>query len=226
MVNKAPHVLSIPDRYSPDKPNLYHLLCNRLEKVFIVHRLDKETSGILVFAKNEEAHRILSGQFNERTVEKIYLALVEGQVHQNEGVIDKPIGRHPSLPGKMIVTKSGKSSITHYRVIEQFKKYTLAEANIKTGRTHQIRVHFQSIGYPLAVDAVYGRKDAFLLSDVKLGKYSIGKDQDERPLMSRSSLHAGRLTFDHPRTGERLSFEAPLPKDFAAVLQQLRKWGR
>ena len=226
VVNKSPLILTIPDRFAPEKPNLYHLLGERYEKIFTVHRLDKETSGILVFAKTEEAHKHLSEQFSGRTVEKIYYALVEGHLHQEEGVIDKFIAPHPQHPDKMVIATRGKRSVTHFKVVEYFKNYTLVEANIKTGRTHQIRVHFQAIGYPLAVDAMYGRKDVFLLSQVKMSKYRLGKNEEERPLMARSSLHAWQLTFEHPRTGEPMVFEAPLPKDFAAVLQQLRKWGK
>ena len=226
VVNKPPFLLTIPDRFSSDKPNLYHQLGERYGKIYTVHRLDRETSGILVFAKTEEAHRDFSRQFQERTVEKIYFALVEGVMHQEEGVIDKALTEHPTEPGKMIVAQRGKRSITHFKVREHFKNYTLAEADIKTGRMHQIRVHFQSIGYPLAIDSLYGRKTEFKLSDVKMVKYRMGKFQEEeRPLMTRTSLHAGRLTFTHPRTGERLTFEAELPKDFGAVVKQLRKWG-
>ncbi len=226
VVNKPPLVLTIPDRYAPEKFNLVHWLNERYGNIFVVHRLDKETSGILIFARNEAAHKALSQQFEERTVEKIYFTLVEGKVHEEEGIIDKPIAPHPVHPEKMIIAAHGKPSVTHYKAVEYFKNYTFVEANIKTGRTHQIRVHFQSLGYPLAVDALYGRKEAFMLSDVKLGKYKLGKGQTEHPLMTRSSLHAGRLTFKHPSTGEIMSFEAPLPKDFAAVMQQLRKWGK
>jgi RluA family pseudouridine synthase len=226
VVSKAPFILTIPDRFHPDKPNLYQLLGERFGKIFTVHRLDKETSGILVFAKTEETHKLLSAQFTDRTVEKVYYALVEGHVHQTEGMIDKSIAPHPQHPDRMVISTKGKRSVTRYSVVEYFKNYTLLQASIETGRTHQIRVHFQAIGYPLAVDALYGRKDAFLLSQVKMGKYRLGKDQEERPLMARSSLHAWRLNFVHPGTGERLTFEAPLPKDFEAVLQQLRKFGK
>ncbi len=226
LVNKAPFLLTIPDRFAPEKPNLYHILQHHFGEIFVVHRLDKETSGILIFAKNEAAHKELSRQFQERTTEKIYFALVEGQLHQEEGVIEKAIAPHPSHPDRMVVAKKGKASITHFKVIEHFKNFTLVEANIKTGRTHQIRVHFQSIGYPLAVDVLYGRREAFLLSDVKLKKFRLGKEEEERPMMTRSSLHALKLKFQHPRTGHETTFEAPLPKDFAAVLNQLRKWGK
>jgi len=227
VVNKPPFLLTIPDRFSTAKPNLYHQLGEQYGKIFTVHRLDRETSGILVFAKNEEVHRELSRQFQERSVQKIYYALVEGVMHQEEGVIDKALVEHPAEPGKMIVAQRGKRSITHFKVQEHFKNYTLVEADIKTGRMHQIRVHFQAIGYPLAVDALYGRKTAFNLSDVKLSKYRTGKFQEEeRPLMARTSLHAGRLTFTHPRSAQPVTFEAALPKDFGAVVNQLRKWGK
>ncbi|MCB0593445.1 MAG: RluA family pseudouridine synthase, partial [Phaeodactylibacter sp.] len=128
-------------------------------------------------------------------------------------------------PGKMTVAKKGKSAVTHYKVAERFRQFTLVEARIETGRTHQIRVHFESIGHPLAVDSLYGRREAFFLSEVKLKRYQLGRDEEERPLMSRMPLHAWKLALEHPHTGERMEFEAPLPKDFAAVLKQLRKWG-
>ncbi|MBI5916061.1 MAG: RluA family pseudouridine synthase [Bacteroidetes bacterium] len=226
VVNKPANLLTIPDRFSPQKPNLYHQLNERFGKIFTVHRLDRETSGILIFAKTEEAHKELSRQFQEHLVDKIYFALVEGVMHQPEGLIDKPLGQHPTHPEKMAVVKHGKPSRTRYKVVQHFKNYTFVEATIETGRTHQIRVHFQSIGYPLAVDALYGRKQAFLLSDVKLKKFKLSKLQDEElPIMSRTTLHAGKLTFAHPRTGEPMTMTAELPKDFSAVLKQLQKWG-
>lgn len=226
ILNKPAHYLTIPDRFVLEKPNLTGFLKNRLGDVFIVHRLDKETSGVIIFAKNAAAHRNLSMQFEARTVDKIYLALVEGNVHQEEGEINQPIANNMRDSGKMVIAKRGKTSLTLYKVAERFKNYTLVEANIKTGRTHQVRVHFESAGYPLAVDALYGRKKEFLLSQVKMKKYQRGKKEEERPLMSRTTLHAKTLSFDHPTTLERMTFEAELPKDFRAVLNQLRKWGK
>jgi len=226
IVNKPPNYLSIPDRFTPSKPNLVSFLNKQFEKVYIVHRLDKETSGIICFALNEEAHRNLSLQFEKRTTEKIYLALVTGNIHNDEGIIDKPIAKHGVVAGKMIVASRGKPSVTHYRVVERFKNYSLLEMDIKTGRMHQIRVHLQSESYPLAVDSLYGGEDIFLLSKVKRQRYKSGKDAEERPLMERCTLHSFRLTLDHPRTNERTSFEAELPKDFNAVIKQLRKWGK
>lgn len=225
VVNKAPFTLTIPDRYAPEKYNVYHELKKKYGNILTVHRLDKETSGILIFAKTEEAHKHLSRQFQQRTVEKIYLTLVAGAMHEMEGEIDKPLAPHQHLQDRMVVNRSGKPSLTKFKVVELFKNYSLVEADIKTGRTHQIRVHFQSIGYPLAVDAIYGEKEVFLLSEIKKRRFKMGKDKEERPLMSRSALHAFRLTFTHPGTEKEMVVEAPLPKDFKAVVQQLRKWG-
>jgi 23S rRNA pseudouridine1911/1915/1917 synthase len=226
VLNKPAHYLTIPDRFVAERANLTTFLKDRLEDVFVVHRLDKETSGVILFAKNAAAHRNLSMQFEARTVDKIYLALVEGSVHKEEGEINQPIANNMRDKGRMIIASRGKPSLTLYQVIERFKNYTLVEANIKTGRTHQVRVHFEVIGYPLAVDSLYGRKDAFLLSEVKMKKYRSGKDViEEKPLMSRTTLHAAKVTFNHPTTNESITFEAELPKDFRAVLNQLRKWG-
>ena len=224
ILNKPADFLTIPDRFIADKPSLVSFLKNRMEDVFIVHRLDRETSGVIIFAKNKEAHRSLSMQFEHRTVDKIYLALVEGNLNKEEGEIDHAIATNMRASGKMIIAKRGKKSLTLYKVIERFKNYTLVEANIKTGRTHQVRVHFQSIGYPLAVDKLYGRNDEFLLSTIKKKKYRRGKDAVERPLMSRTTLHALKVTFTHPTSQEVMTFEVELPKDFRAVLNQLRKW--
>ena len=226
IVGKAPFTLTIPDRYAPEKYNLYHQLKKKYGDIYIVHRLDKETSGILIFARTEEAHKNLSRQFQQRTVEKIYLTIVAGVMHEMEGTIDKPLAPHQHLQDRMVVTKKGKPSVTNFKVIELFKNFSLVEAEIKTGRTHQIRVHFNSMGYPLAVDAIYGKKETLYLSEIKLRKFRLGKNQEERPLMARSSLHAFRLTFDHPVTEEKMVFESSLPKDFKAVVQQLRKWGK
>ena len=225
VVTKPAGLLTIPDR-AGNQNSLVAALQSKYGKVFVVHRLDRETSGILCFARNEAAHRHLSLQMEHHTADKFYFALLDGVLHHDEGEIDKPIGEHYHIPGKMAVTNSGKPSLTFYRVAERFQRFTLVEAQIKTGRTHQIRVHFQSIGYPLAVDALYGRREQFLLSEIKGKKYKSGKfTEEERPLMERTSLHAARLRFQHPATGEIMEFRSELPKDFAAVLSQLRKWG-
>jgi 23S rRNA pseudouridine1911/1915/1917 synthase len=225
IVNKAPMVLSIPDRFDPEKPNLQRLLEIDREKVWIVHRLDFETSGILCFAKTEEAHKHLSQQFEKRTVEKYYQALVDGQLRPETGTIDQPIGSSAAGGGRMIVTRKGKPSVTRYKVLEHFKSFSLVEIQILTGRTHQIRVHFQHIGFPLMVDRRYGSREAFYLSSIKQRRYNLKKDQEERPLVTRTTLHAHKLTLRHPTTDAPQTFEAPLPKDMAAAVKQLRKWG-
>ncbi len=226
LANKPPGLLSIPDRFVPEKPNLLNLLTHEHGKVWVVHRIDRGTSGLICFARNEEAHRHLSLQFENRTVEKTYLVLLDGKVFQEEGTIDKPIAESHTQPGKMTVAKKGKSAVTHYKVVERFRQFTLVEAQIETGRTHQIRVHFESIGHPLAVDSLYGRREAFFLSEVKQRGFQLGRGKEERPLLSRLPLHAWKLALQHPASEKRMSFEAPLPKDLAAALKQVRKWGK
>jgi 23S rRNA pseudouridine955/2504/2580 synthase/23S rRNA pseudouridine1911/1915/1917 synthase len=226
VVNKPAGLLTIPDR-TGTQDSVLKWLIQHYGHVMTVHRLDRETSGILCFARTEAAHRHLSMQFEHHTADKFYFALVDGVLHHEEGEIDKPIGEHPGISGKMaIVHQGGKASLTFYRVAERFKRFTLAEVLIKTGRTHQIRVHFNSIGYPLAVDALYGRRASFLLSEIKGRSYKSGKfSEEERPILERTSLHSARLRVDHPHTNERMEFTTPLPKDFNALLTQLRKWG-
>jgi RluA family pseudouridine synthase len=225
IVNKPADLLTIPDRFDATKPSLYGALTTVYGKIFIVHRLDRETSGIIIFAKNEDAHRHLSIQFEKHETTKVYIALLDGVLHQEEGEIDKPIATHAAIAGKMVIAKRGKPSLTLYKVKERFKHFTLVDADIKTGRTHQIRVHFQSMGYPLAIDTLYGRRAEINLSEIKGRNMKLGKFEEERPIMSRTTLHAARLTFTHPVTLEIMTCEAEMPKDFRALLNQLRKWG-
>ena len=226
VVNKPPGMLSIPGRNQDQGKSLSEFLHKRFEHCFTVHRLDALTSGVICFARSPEAHQHLSLQFQNREVTKIYQALVEGSVMEDSGKIDRFIAQHPSIPGKMMVANKGKKALTYYSVVERFRNFTLLEADIKTGRTHQIRVHLASLGHPLAVDAVYGTREALFLSEIKLKGFRKGKFEEERPLMNRNALHAAKLTITHPDSGESMTFEAPLPKDFKAVLNQLRKWGK
>ena len=226
IVHKPPDFLSIPERFDLSKPSVVSFLRQKFEDVRIVHRLDRETSGIMCFARTEAAHRHLSRQFEQRTTTKIYLALVDGRMYEPEGAIDQSIGPHPGIGGKMMVTSLGKPSLTLYKAVELFQQFTLVEADLKTGRSKQVRVHLAYIGHPLAVDPMYGRREVLSLSEIKRKGFQLGKFQEERPLMSRTTLHAHRLEIDHPETGVRLSFSAPLPKDFEALLTQLRKWGK
>ncbi len=226
VVEKPPGMLSIPERFDPLKENLLGKLRETYGQVLVVHRLDRETSGLMCFARTEEAHRNLSIQFTERQVDKYYMALVDGRPLPPTGTIDKPIGPHPSIAGKMAISPMGKPALTLYRVLDTYRSFSLVEANIKTGRTHQIRVHLSSIGHPLAVDPLYGKRAFLLLSEIKLRNFHLGKYAEERPLIQRLTLHAWRLGLRHPVNGERLEVESPLPKDFRALLSQLDKWGR
>ncbi len=223
-VDKPAGLLSIPDRFDPTLPSVKSFLEQKTgEKIFVVHRIDRETSGCMVFAKNEEAHRHLSIQFQEHIAGKFYVGLVNGRLTEEAGTIDVAIVEHPTQPGKMAVAKKGKASRTDYRVVEQWPLYALVQFRIFTGRTHQIRVHMQSIGHPLLCDPLYGDGKPFFLSSVKR-KFNLSKaEEEERPLLSRLALHAYRLVVESPQ-GEEISVEAPLPKDINAVVQQLRKW--
>jgi 23S rRNA pseudouridine1911/1915/1917 synthase len=167
----------------------------------IVHRLDRDTSGVIVVAKNDAAHNALSRQLKARSVEKTYVTLVEGTPKPPEGIIDAPIARDPRNRQRMAIVEDGRASVTAYRVVERFRGYALVEARPKTGRTHQIRVHLAAIGHPIAGDRVYGKPST---------------------LIARQFLHATRISFDHPRTGERVEFEAPLADDLEAALKRLR----
>lgn len=169
----------------------------------IVHRLDKDTSGLLVVAKTEQSHRHLVAQMKSRQVNRIYLALVKGNLAVASGVVDAPIGRHPVQRKRMAVIGSGKEAVTHFRVLEAFPGYTLLEVRLHTGRTHQIRVHLAHIGHPVVGDPVYGR-----------GRDNLG--------LERQALHAAQLSFTHPATGQGLTFVSPLPPDIRAALTKLR----
>jgi 23S rRNA pseudouridine1911/1915/1917 synthase len=182
----------------------------------IVHRLDKGTSGVMVVAKDDEAFHHLTKQFKNRTVEKIYLAIVYGKFNQDEGLIDSAIGRHPSERKRMSTrTKKGRVAITHWKKVEELDGFTLLEIIPRTGRTHQIRVHLSSIGHPLLGDPLYGRKGR----PGVIHDYSL-KECVKR--LDRQALHAQRLEFTHPRTGERNYFVSPLPQDIKKVLEWLR----
>jgi 23S rRNA pseudouridine1911/1915/1917 synthase len=227
VVNKPQQTLTIPDRYRPELPSVVKQLEKLLdvEKIWIVHRLDKDTSGVLCFALNAPAHRHLSIQFEHQHPCKRYWALVEGVLLDKSGVIDAAIEEHPTKPGLMSVQAKGKPSVTHYQVLEEFKKYTIVEAQPKTGRTHQIRVHLAYLGYPLAVDPLYGTQTELFLSDIKQRKFKLQKHTEEQPMLARVPLHAHSITLKHPTTEIDMTFTAALPKDLQAVHNQLVKWG-
>jgi 23S rRNA pseudouridine955/2504/2580 synthase/23S rRNA pseudouridine1911/1915/1917 synthase len=190
-----------------------------------VHRLDRDTSGVICMAKNETAHKYLSKLFQEHEVGKFYAGLVIGRVVPESGSIETPIAEHPVIKGKMIAARKGKASLTDYRVVEQWPLYSLVQFQIHTGRTHQIRVHMQSIGHPIVCDELYGDGKPFMLSAIKR-KYKLSdKEETERPLLNRLALHAYRLIF-YKEDGTEVMAEAPLPKDIAACVNQLNKWAK
>lgn len=199
-----------PGNYSGTLVNalLYHCKdlsgINGVIRPGIVHRIDKDTSGILVIAKNDNAHNKLSEQLKEHTMTRTYLALVEGNIKVDEVTINAPIGRHPIDRIKMAIVKDGREAVTHFRVLERFGDYTLVRCNLETGRTHQIRVHMAHIGHPLVGDAVYGYKKQ---------KFNL-KGQ---------VLHAKVLGFIHPATGKYIEFDSEIPIYFKELLEKLRK---
>lgn len=169
----------------------------------IVHRLDKDTSGLIVVAKNDEAHKSLAGQIEKKTARRIYWGLCDGNFKEDEGTVDAPIARSKRDRKKMAIDSAGRSAVTHYKVLERYGKYTLVRFELETGRTHQIRVHAASLHHPIVGDSVYGGSDTL---------YKKGQ-----------LLHAKELELTHPHTNERLTFESDLPDYFASILEKLRK---
>jgi len=175
----------------------------------IVHRLDKDTSGLIVVAKADAAHHHLSEQIRAKTARREYVALVEGTLPEESGTVDRPIGRHPSRRKQMAVTASGRSAVSHFVVIKRFARLTLLSVALETGRTHQIRVHMASLGFPVVGDLVYNKKATGSLAQ----RHKLG--------LAGHALHAARLSFTHPTSGRLLEFEAPLPPDFQRLLDSL-----
>ncbi|WP_251859690.1 RluA family pseudouridine synthase [Clostridium sp. Marseille-Q2269] len=176
---------------------------NGVARPGIVHRIDKDTSGVLVVAKNDKSHNNLAAQFKEHSISRVYMALVEGTIKNEQGIIEAPIGRHPVDRIKMAVVKNGRHAVTHYKVIERFKSHTLVECRLETGRTHQIRVHMTHIKHPLVGDPVYGYKK-------------------QRFNLKGQMLHARLLGFVHPSTGKYVEFQSEVPEYFKKIVKILR----
>lgn len=212
VVNKPQGMVVHPAPGHPDhtlvNALLYHSPLSTINGEFrpgIVHRIDKDTSGLLMVAKNDLAHRSLAAQLKAKTNQREYVALVHGVIKQDAGTIDAPIGRSKKDRKKQAVVSDGRHAVTHFKVLRRFRHYTLVSCRLETGRTHQIRVHMKSIGHPLAGDPLYGPRKTL----PGLGQY----------------LHARLLGFKHPRTGKDLVFTAPLPEYFQQMLDKLKKNG-
>lgn len=219
VVNKPSGLLSIPDRYDATLPTVLSVL-NRPTAI-PVHRLDRDTSGLILLALDEESHRDLNQQFADRSVRKVYHALVIGEPANETFTVDKPIAVNQGRGHRSIVSQQGKPAVTDFKLLKRLGPYSLVEAQPQTGRTHQIRVHAAEMGHPIVADDLYGNGKPFYLSSVKRS-YTPGRDE-ERPLLGRLGLHALEIGFNHPTTGEPLSFEAPYAKDFRATINQLSK---
>ena len=210
VVNKPAGMVVHPAAGHPDhtlvNALLYHCPLSQINgklRPGIVHRIDRDTSGLLMVAKNDQAHRSLSQQLKDKTTSRYYLALVHGNMKENRGTIDAPLGRSPKDRKKQAVVANGRKAVTHFEVLRRYQAYTLIKCQLETGRTHQIRVHLKYIGHPVAGDPVYGPK-----------KTLAGKGQ---------YLHAAELGFTHPVTGVRLDFKAELPDYFKNILSRLDK---
>ncbi|MEA3349164.1 MAG: RluA family pseudouridine synthase [Chloroflexota bacterium] len=203
VIDKPAGLLSLPDGYDATLPHLRSVLEPDFGRLWIVHRLDRETSGVILLARNADAHRTLNAQFANRHISKTYHALVTKNPRWDEKLVNLPLRTNVGHRNRTAVDhRRGKSASTHLRVLEQFNDYALVEAAPKTGRRHQIRAHLYSQGHPVLSDPLYGT-----------GEIS--------PLIDRLALHAVSLTIQHPHTGENKSFEAPYPPDFRAALRRL-----
>lgn len=211
VINKAQGMVTHPATGSPDgtlvNALLYHVKdlsgINGVLRPGIVHRLDKDTSGLIMVAKNDSAHLSLSKQIAEKSAKRYYIALVDGNIKEDSGIVEQPIARHRIDRKKMAIDKEGRYAKTAFKVLERFQKYTLVEYELFTGRTHQIRVHSSFIHHPVVGDSVYGGSNKFGLAG--------------------QLLHAFKLVLAHPRTGEIMIFEAKIPDYFETVLNKLRK---
>lgn len=208
VVNKPQGMVVHPSVGHPDhtlvNALLYHSPLSTINGEFrpgIVHRIDKDTSGLLMIAKNDRAHRSLAAQLKNKTNQREYVALVHGQIKENSGVIDAPIGRSPANRQKQAIVSNGRHAVTHFKVLKRYEHYTLVSCQLETGRTHQIRVHMQYINHPVAGDPLYGPHKTLAGN----GQY----------------LHARLLGFKHPTTGKQMTFEAPLPQNFIDILAHL-----
>ena len=225
VVNKPAGVSTAHDPYREAGEVLLTVLSDAMGKVWVVHRLDRDTTGVIVFARTEIAHRALSLQFEGRETAKLYHALCAGTPLQESCVVNAPLRADGDKQHRTVIdSREGKAATTNFRTLKRFKGYALLDAVPETGRTHQIRAHAASLGTPLVADPLYGDGKPLLLSAIKRGYRPSAHDTgEERPLIARTALHAMSLTLRHPATGEAMTFEAPYPKDFRAAVAQLER---
>jgi 23S rRNA pseudouridine1911/1915/1917 synthase len=214
---------SVPGRNAP--PSAVEVLGGRPElmggSLRVVHRLDRGASGVLLFARSLAAQRALVHQFMQRRIEKVYIALVSGYVAE-DAEVDLPLYFNSRSQRAVVNHSKGKPSLTRYRVIQRLGGHTLLECHPITGRMHQIRAHLAAIGHPLGVDPTYGGRESIMLSEFK-SDYRMNRSGQERPLIDRLTLHAARISFEHPTSGAGVTCEAPLPKDMRATITQLAR---
>ena len=228
-VNKAAGLLVAADRWDIEAPRLDLLIQKELpqiaplcQRLYAVHRIDKDTSGILLYALNAEAHRALNTAFQEREIKKTYRLLIHGRVSEEQFTVDLPLRADGDALHRTVVDKRrGKEAITHFTALETFRQFSLLEARPVTGRTHQIRAHLAAAGYPIVCDSLYGSGKPVLLSELK--QRWRGDVYTEQPLIRRLALHAYQLAGLHPRTREPFSFTAEYAKDFKSTVHQLQK---
>ncbi len=215
-------MLSIPDRFQSDKESVFSILKNKNPNILAVHRLDKDTSGVICFAKNPTTHRILNTKFENRLIQKYYLAVCESQPPEESGIIEAPIAHSSSQDGKMLIHPKGKAALTKFRIKELWRNFCLLELKPETGRTHQIRVHLAYIGCPILCDPLYGFRTTLTIDEIKKHTKLSKNEESFRPLLTRTALHASSIKFE--LGDEKFAFEAELPKDMKAVIHQLNKW--
>jgi 23S rRNA pseudouridine1911/1915/1917 synthase len=219
-LNKPAGLLSVPDR-TQSALSLKDMLAEKYGNILTVHRLDRETSGVILFAKSAAAHQYLSVIFQERQVEKKYFGIVWGVPAAASGIIELPLMEHPGKNGTMVVNRKGKPASTGYEVVKNFGRYSLIHFNLFTGRTHQIRVHMKETGHPILCDPLYGDGKPFLVSSLKKN-YKHSGFEEEKPILNRLALHAAILSFTDMH-GKYFTLGAEMPKDLRALINQLDK---
>ena len=219
-LNKPAGLLSVPDR-TQSTPSLKDMLVEKYKQIFTVHRLDRETSGVIIYAKTAESHQFLSVIFQERAVEKTYYGIVWGVPASNSGIIELPITEHPEKNGTMIVHRKGKPASTGFELLENFGKYSFIKFDLYTGRTHQIRLHMKETGHPILCDPLYGDGKPVFVSSLKKN-YNLSGFDEEKPILDRLALHSAKVSFTDSH-GKLFTLEAEMPKDLRALLSQMRK---